>query len=227
MARLNGNEESREIMPAEYEIVPPARSRAPTNLLNKDCGARYRSCGKITRKGLNFLNIFLNTELYVLCTVLCTIYHNRNNTIQKSSSKDTISDKDRKAKIKAIFNCTIYNYRFSVNEIYKRYLIRKGAIRKLDQAEYNFWNLSEKERKKWTDWLVNMGKVKKVNKALWIVRSGKDNKWFLKFTDSTLALAIIQTTNALHDSLVILNKASHSFQAFVKAEREKAGYTGC
>ena len=234
MAGLMYNDESAKIKPIEYELVPLTDRREPAKLYNKECGVCYKSCGKITKRSISSVTAFLHTEVYVLFTILCTIFHQRNNTIEYKSKKVHPNDNDERAiKIRAIFNCNLIDYRFSVNEIYKRYCMRKGVIKKNDQGKYNFWNLSAKEVTHWTQWLKQMGFIHHLNEHLWTISLGKYGKWFLKFTDSKLALAIIQSINALHDSLVVLGQAVStkemhlSFDNFIGRQQAKQRYRMC
>lgn len=232
MAGLMYNDDSSKIKPIEYECVPLTDRREPDKLYNKECGVRYKSCGKITKRSISSMTAFLHTEVYGLFSILCTIFHQRNNTIEYRAKEVHPNDNDERAiKIRAIFNCNLIDYRFSVNEIYKRYCMRKGVITK--NGHFNFWNLSTKELTRWRQWLEQLGFIHHLNEHLWTISLGKYGKWFLKFTDSKLALAIIQSINALHDSLVVLNGAvstqemPFSFDDFIWKQQSKQSYKMC
>ena len=222
MSGFNAEEEARKERAKSYHEAPKATSQLPECLHNTNCGAVYKSCGKVTKKGTRMFVEFLQTETFVMCSVLCTIYHNRNNTIQNANALP-------RGAIRGIFNCDLLNYRFSVNEIYKRYCMRKGHLGGSDQSHFNFWKLSQVELRDFTKWLDTLGFTAITGKGglfLWHCERSADNKYFLKIHDNRFTLAVVQAINSFHDIIKVWNDTD-DFQDWIWKQKSSRRYMPC
>ena len=197
MAGINDNDEESKRQASAYYLAAPAGSREPQKLHNKKAGGEYKSCGMISKKCIHLLHVFLNTEIFCMMTILCNIFHSRNNTIDQEMAKVDNT-------IKGIFSCDLIQYKFSLNEVYKRYVMRKGYLRGADAAEFNFWFLDDDIIKDWNFWLLELGWVNCVRDTLWNIDQTADGKWFLQLNHNELTLALVQTINSLYDSISLI-----------------------
>lgn len=198
MARIIGNGEDNAMYAPAYRLSVPAGERLPELLFNQDKGGTYKSCGMVTKKNIYGLHTFLNTEVFALMSILCNIYHSRNNTIDQEMIRN-------KNTVRGIFSCDLVNYKFSLNEVYKRYAMRKNYLGGADAGEFNFWYLEHDEIDKWKSWLLELGWMRCVRDALWIMDKTDDGKWFLQLKHNKLTLALIQTMNSLYDIISVID----------------------
>ena len=202
----------------QYHLAAPASSRQPNPLYNKNVGGVYQSCGKITKKAIYTLNTLLNGIHFEMMSILCTMYHNRNNTIPNESAFG-------RNQIKGIFSCELINYKFSVNELYKRYCMRRNCLDKKAEL-YDFWALSETELDFFIRWLRKIGRISCSDEDLWIVSMGMENKWYLQLWSNSYTLALVQTINSLHDSLRLM-ESTPGFVDYIVKHEQTSRYHPC
>ena len=181
--------------PNTYYQQPPARSRRPYKLYNKDCGVHYKSVAKLTKADTRSIRGLLNAEVFDVLAQLGVMYHCRNNTIPGPNQLSL-------GQIRGIFDCDLTDYQFSVNEIYKRYAMRKGYCRGRDVADLNFWNLANGEIERFMEYLDRLSKFPRIpDFKLWTFGKDDEGKWYLKIKANEITVNYFQLFNALHDSL--------------------------
>ena len=201
---------------------PPARSRRPYNLHNTECGVRYKSTAKLTKADMILITDFLmKSNVFEILMLLSVIYHSRNNTIHGPNQLSQNA-------IRGIFGCDLIDYQFSLNELYKRFTMRKGILYGRDVNNLNFWKLPQKEVIRFMDYLDALSYFDAAPEfKLWTFGKDEDGKLFLKLKPNRIVLNYFQFFNSLHDSLYQWRNTPHGEQ-WIKsaASRPSTFYIG-
>ena len=199
---------------------PPARSRRPYNLHNKDCGVKYKSTAKVTKADMKLVNNLFRAEVFEILVLLSVIYHCRNNTIPGPNQLT-------QNEIRGIFDCDIIDYQFSLNELYKRYAMRKGVLYGRDVTNLNFWNLYDGEVIQFMSYLNELSYFEEAPEfKLWTFGKDDEGKWFLKLKANRIILNYFQLFNAIHDSLYQWRSTPHGEQWINSAAKAPSFYIG-
>ena len=202
--------------------TPPARSRRPYNLHNTECGVRYKSTAKLTKADMVLITDYLlKSNVFEILMLLSVIYHSRNNTIH---GPNQLSQNE----IRGIFGCDLIDYQFSLNELYKRFTMRKGILYGRDVNQLNYWKLPQKEIVRFMDYLDRLSYFDAAPEfKLWTFGKDEDGKLFLKLKANRIVLNYFQFFNSLHDSLYQWRTTPHGEQ-WIKsaAKRPTTFYIG-
>ena len=182
---------------AKYYKAPPALIRAPEQLYNQNCGAKYKTVGAIKRSDAILFQKIVNSEQMVVMQVLAGIYFYRMNSIPRKNAL-------KPAAIRGIFDCDITDYQFSIHELYKRLAMRKGRVHSA-VGDYNFWALPAEEMDRFRKWLQRIGSwrddISDVSYPLWTFGKDASGKLYIKLKLNDITLNWIQLLNCMYDSL--------------------------
>lgn len=183
-------------IPQLWRQGPPARSRRPYKLHNKDCGARYDSCGLIAKRDHKLLSEIWGSQQCLVTSLLAVSYYFRCNVIHKKGAMP-------KEDVRAIFETTICRWPFSLHELLKRYCMRTRQLGDRNLDDLNFWKVGKDEMDAFTKWLKDIGSFDAGGKAFELWRFGTDPKGkpILKVNANEINLNYFQLFNTIHDSL--------------------------
>ena len=206
------------ISPAElFYRTPPARSRRPYSLHNTECGVKYKSVARLIKADVKLLAVLFGGEVFQILMVLGVIYHSRNNTIPGPNQLS-------QNQIRGIFDCDIIDYQFSLNEVYKRYTMRKGVLGGRDVNDLNFWKLPQNEIVRFMEYLNGLNYLDAApGFKLWTFGRDQEEKWFLKLKPDRIILNYFQLFNALHDSLYQWRDTPHG-EHWIRSSAKFRGY---
>jgi len=193
-----------DLIKAQYRQRPPisAKTRQPDKLYNTDCGVPYLGAGAVGKRDDIRFNALWNSEAARIIRIIILIYFYRNNTIAGKYELPL-------AAIKQIHCTELIDYKISISELYKRYLVHLGYLSQRQADNYNFWKLESAERRRWTRHLEKVGKSRDVVGMLW--RLGEERgKEFLQLIHSPMTLSFVQTVNAVHDIMALWNSIFES-----------------
>ena len=179
-----------------YHQQPPARSRVPYNLQNRNCGTRYKSIACITRRDVQIIGDLWRSEQATINGLLAQTYYYRMNVIHSKGSKT-------KEEIIAIFAACLCSWKFSIHELYKRYALRKRQLNGRDVDDLNFFKIATREINSFIKWLKKIGKFENARRAfkLWKFGCDDDGKPWLMINQCEYNVNYFQLFNAIHDNL--------------------------
>lgn len=148
---------------SSWEQKPPAMNRTPKVLYNKSCGTRYIGIGNVTALHHSLFEKAACSETMLFFQVLTCIFYYRCNMV---SRKGCMSPQN----IRQLFGTGIERFKFSLNEIYKRMLVRMNKIESGQLKEFKWWDLPQWELDNVREYINRIG--------TFIAKDGKVHKLF-------------------------------------------------
>ena len=175
---------------AAFYLPPPTTARQPRHLYNQDCGSEYLSIGQIGKFERDLMWRISMSEQFEVLSLLSCMYRNRKNLIHGPNQRS-------KAEIAAIFSTTLMDFKFSLNELYKRYMMRKAALGKNKAEDFDWWALPVPELQRFKQHLLALGNA---DYNLFSFGVSDDGKMYLQLARNQVTLNYIQMINGLYDS---------------------------
>ena len=119
------------------------------------------------------------------------MYYNRKNLIYGPRQRS-------KAQIKAIFETALLDFKFSVNELYKRYLLRKSDLGHNKVEDFDWWALPVHELQRFKDHLLDLGNA---DYNLFSFGADANGNMYVQLAKNPVTLCYIQMINGLYDAL--------------------------
>ena len=186
---------------AYYRTAPSAPAVPPK--LSHTYGCGYLSSGMLTSKWADWFAMICKGVSFGVLMVMMTVYFWRVNLIQ---SPNDLSTKERID----YYIQSIFDFKFSPIELYKRYAMSKRAIpgyRKI--AAFNFKELPAGEKNNFLRFLEKAGFVAtkiEDNKVidgirLWEIKKDKENGIYVQLVKSDLLRVLMQMINGLFNDV--------------------------
>ena len=204
----------------EYYDTPPKRSRIPYGLKNKSCGKRYMSIGAFTKGDEKFIKSLLGSEILTLMTCFALCYYYRFNTIKGKDDKTMSEIGDLFAEHLMYFQCPL-------NELLKRYLMRKYATPKgllgLNISSLAFNQINRGILYKFMDFMRDRATVGGYTIFEFGGFPDGSGAIYARLCPNEVTLGLIQFLNSMHDTIYQWKRMVNGFD-FIKEQADAPAF---